>query len=733
MPNRCWIDTETRSRTPIRDGLDKYTRDAQCFIVTYKIDGGPTRIWFPMQDPAVPADLQQAIDDDKCIFVAHKAGFDVRILKRCLDIWVRLGRWRCTQAKAYAAGLPGSLESVGIALGLQADQAKLVDDGQLIHVFCEPHDGKFTEPEDEPEKWARFCAYAIRDTDALCEIDKRLPNHNFQGMNLRWWELNFLENERGFGFDAFFARKAVTFLEKAKAVTDALVSEKTGGEVGAVTQRDRLLKYLNRKYNAELTSLRAADIRDMLEQDDIPLELRLLLETRLEAAKSSGSKYKRGLKLMGPDERLRDCVQFNGAGKTGRNSHRGFQPGNLARPTLNVRRTFGPKAGKMEMVSIKAKYIDNIVMPGVISGEALNNELIYGGPNEAAALCLRHVPIASAGCEFVVGDWSNIESRVCAWIANETWKLEAFRLKDAGRGADLYKLLFSQFFGIPIEELGDIERQGGKVCDLAFQFHGGVGALVTMAASYALDLDALAPGVLARATEEQLKKAEKAWRRAFLKDEDYDLPKRTYLACDVLKQVYRSSNKATEQLAYDLENACKSALRERGTAYDVAKCTIWATGDFLIIQLPSGRRLMYSKPILKEEVSIDPDTGKESRSSYITYLTSRGKQRRREKMWNGLVVENVVQAIANDVMRWAAVAIHDDALTVPAVANYLAQLEEWARTVLVLDVHDELVLDVPIGSYSLQRMIAQMVKGFSWSSGLPLAAEGWSFYRYGKR
>jgi DNA polymerase bacteriophage-type len=729
----CWLDTEARSRTPIRNGLDLYCRDAECRIVTFKIDGASTRIWFPYLDPVIPADLRAAIDDPECLFIAHSAQFDIRILAICLKIRIALSRWRCTQAIAYTAGLPGSLESVGIALGLPHDQQKLVDDSHLIHLFCEPHDGRFVEPAEKPDEWARFCAYAIKDTDALAEVYKRLPLHNFQGVNLDWWRLNFMENARGFKIDAPFARIAVKFLERAKEISDAAVSDATGNEVTAATQRNRLLNYLNRRYEAKLTSLRAADVRDLLESDDIPVDLRYLLEMRLEAAKSSGSKYKRALAIMGPGDRLRNCVQFNGAGKTGRNSHKGFQPGNLARPVLNVRREFGPKAGKMELAPIKAKYIDQIVMPGIVSGEALNNELIYGGPNEAAALCLRHVPIASPGCEFTVGDWANIESRVCAWIAGETWKLEAFRLKDAGRGADLYKLLFSQFFGVPIDQVDDVMRQAGKVCDLAFQFHGGVGALVTMSATYSLDLDAVAPIVLAKATPEQLKKAERAWRRAFLADEDHDLPKATYLACDVLKQVYRASNKATDQLAYDLDNAVKNALRERGTCYEVAKCKIWATGDFLIVQLPSGRRLMYAKPTLHEERDVDPDTGKETRRSYVTYLANRGKHRFREKAWSGLFVENIVQAIANDVMRWAAVAVHEDALTVPEIATYLGTLPELQRTVLVLDVHDELVLDVPQGSYPLKRMLGIMTKGFSWTAGLPLAAEGWQNSRYGKR
>lgn len=547
--------------------------------------------------------------------------------------------------------------------------------------------------------------------------------------NLALWHLDQLINNRGFAFDSALATAAQQFLKDAKVVTDKKFHDATGGAVGAATQRQRLLKYLNDKYKLDIPNMRAAEIREWLEQDDLNPEVRFLLETRLEAAKSSGSKYGRGLRNVGPRGRMRHTIRFNGAGRTGRSSGKSFQPHNMSRPVITVR---NPKNGRLELSPVKAKYIDEVIIPGIYDGRALDNDFVYGGPNEAGALALRHVITAACGNALVVADWSNIESRILAWLANQSWKLEAYRALDDGTGKDLYKLLFSQFFGIPYELIDDIMRQSGKVCELAFGFGGGVGALVTMSAGYNMDLDPLADLVLPRAKPEHIAKAKKAWRRAWLTGEDYDLPARVYMACDILKQAYRESNDAINQFRYDLDNAIKTAIKEPGRAFFVGKCKVWCS-SVLIIELPSGRRLMYWGPQVHQEVVGDVETNKPIHREYVSYLTARGKTWRREKAWGGLFVENIVQATANDVLREALLALHADTLSVPAIADFLATLPPEERTAVCLHVHDEVVLDVPLNSYSLERMIGVMRRLKHWMKGLPLNAEGWINFRYGKR
>ena len=735
----CFTDTETRCVHDINVGTDRYTRACECRIVTYAFATGPAKIWLPYCE-LIPQDLFDAINDPEFLFIAHNAAFDRLVYLRALKIDIPIRRWRCTMAGASAHGLPGSLEGLGAVCMLTVDEAKLVDDKSLIHTFCEPQPatGKYIEPEDKPDEWARFCAYAIRDTEALRTIFNRMPQVNYAGVNLRSWMLDQLINERGFGFDVRLAQAASDFLDKAREASRKVMRESTDGQVGSATQAKRLLAYVRSKYNIDIESMRAGDVRDYLESDDLDPVLRTVLEERLEAGKSAGTKWKRGLSLVGPANRIRHWCRWSGAGRTGRHAARGYQPHNMARPAITTRRPPGhPHAGRIELEPVKASVIDDVIIPGIYSGAALNNPLVYGGPFGSGAIAVRHGIVAAPGNELVVGDFKNIESVVTPWLAGEQSVLDAFQglfdnPKDKSR--DPYRLLAGKMLGKRPEDVNESERQLGKVAILAFCFGGGVAALVNMAIAYQMDLEPLAEFVLPSATAEQLQKANTAWERAFLKGEDFELDRDTYMACDVLKQAFRAANPAINKMRYDLNDAILEACADKnGTVYHVARCKVWCNASFLVIELPSGRRLLYASPILKQEEIEDPLGGKAWKSRYVTYLTVRGRNWRRERAWSGLFVENIVQAIANDVLRAAMLRVHDDTLTVPEIAAYLQTLEPYARTAISLHVHDEIGIDVPKGSYSEERLLSMMKVKELWMEGLPVSADTWQNFRYGKR
>ncbi len=722
----CFYDIESRSRNPIQHGQDVYFQGAEYLIANFARDDDKPQLWDRINGQPMPRDLADAIADPQCTFIAHNAPFDRGGSRRLADIRVPVERWRCSMAAAYAHGYPGALEALGDVLELPEHLKKLHTGKNLIQLFCVPHgeEGIYYDAKSHPSDWADFCIYGDRDTVALREIWRRLPKHNYRGENLETWIIDQIVNERGFGFDQELARAAMILLADAKVDHEKAMRQATDDEVQAATQRERLKKYLA-AHGLELPNMRASTISEWLEHDDLSPELRFLLEARLEASKSSGAKYRRGLEMCGEGSRIRYGIRFSGAGRTGRFSGRGFQPHNMQRPTTYHIKADGGRSKK----PVKADFILGTLVPGIKAGKVLNNELTYGGPNEACANALRCAIVAAPGNELVVADWSNIESRVLAWIADESWKLDAYRALDRGEGEDLYKLLFSQFFGTPIEDVDDQERQSGKVSELAFGFGGGVGALVTMAAVYEMDLDALTEAVLASATPERIKKARKAWKRAFLTGDDFELAPRTYMACDVLKQAYRASNDAINKLRHALNDATLGSLRQPGTSYNVGKCAIWANGSFLVIQLPSGRRLLYAKPRLEQESQIDPETQEIKSYEYITYLTARGKGWTRERAWSGLFVENIVQAVANDILRAGLRIVHADALSVPAIRTYL-ELVEGAETAISLHVHDEVVLDVPVGSYPVKRLVdkltTDLLAATPWARGLPLAAKGWA-------
>ncbi len=588
----CFLDYESRGDEDLKArGLDIYWNTAQPTILTWAVDDDDVSCWDIFMEPEIPDDFERILADESINLIAASARFDRNATHRGLKRQTRMERWRCSQAAAYAHGLPGSIELQGLVLGLSEEERKLSDGKRLIELFCKQHDGAFASPFDHPVDWALFKKYAVQDTATLRRVWRRIPYHNYQGDNLADSPQNKKSNPGGCGSEFNCRPAGVLRWSLPNNNHDSTAMELTAGTVEALTQRDRLLRYLAGQ-GLDIPNMRASTIREYLESSDIDPGIRTLLETRLEASKSSGSKYKKGLQQVGRRNRMRHTIQYSGAGRTGRFSGKGYQPHNMARPVMLVRKA----SGKYELEPVKAKYIDAVVIPAIRSGAALDLPEVYGGPNEACALALRHCIVAAPGNTYLCGDWSNIEGRILAWIANELWKLQAFRDKDAGTGADLYKLLYSRFFGKLLDTINDTERQAGKVVDLSMGFHGGVGAFVTMAAGYGIDLTLLPALVLPNADEKLLKKAEKAWRRAFLTGEDYDLDPPVYKACDVLKQLYRASSPAIDQIAYDLDEAIKGALRSPGTAFNIARCTIWKGGTWLVIQLPSGRRLLYADP-----------------------------------------------------------------------------------------------------------------------------------------
>lgn len=681
-------------------------------IVTWAAESGPVKLWDRTTDLTPPAELRTLVADPLVTFVAHNSPFDAAVFAQCLGWDLPAERWQCTRAQAYAHGLPGGLEGLGAALGLSTAEAKAQGGQKLIQLFCVPKkDGSYVESWEAPSEWATFTDYACRDVDALRTVFKRLPSTNFTGANLLYFRLDAAINRRGFLVDLSLIEAAVDLLDRAKGRGDQDVADRTGGAVTAITQRDKLLRYLQERTGLALPNLRKAELENALQRDDLSPEQRLLIEARLEGARASGAKYKRATR-MHVGGRLRYTMQVSGAGRTGRTAHKGFQPGNMPRAV-----TYNPLAKSLaeQHVPVKAKFIDEIILPTILS-RVIPDPLIAGGPNTLAANALRHTIIAAPGNELICADYKNIESRVLAWLAGEDWKCLAYAAKDRGEGEDLYELLYSRFFGVDIEKVSDHERQAGKVVELACGFGGSVGAFVTMAVGYGIDLSTLPALVLPNASDKALKKAETVWWRAFLERGDYDLEPKVYQAIHVLVQMYRAANPKIDGLKKALGRAVETAVRIRGSFHEVGRCKIWANADVLIVELPSGYRLCYWQPEIETEKVLDPETGEEEERSFLSFKRARGARMIRERSWPGLTLENVVQSVANQILR-----------------NGSLEVEAVYPGIQILSVHDEILSEARKGAISLEHYIELMCKGWHWTRGLPLAADGWVGPRYGKR
>jgi DNA polymerase len=452
------------------------------------------------------------------------------------------------------------------------------------------------------------------------------------------------------------------------------------GLIGAATQRDALLAHLNAAYDAALPNLRADTIDKALDAD-LPEGARQLLDLRREAARVSVSKYASALRSVSKDGRLRGTIQYCGALRTGRWTGHIFNPLNMARPTLS------------------AEEIDE----GIEALKAGALELVSPKPSLMLSNAVRGLLVAAPGKKLVVSDLSNIEGRVLAWIAGEDWKLRAFSAFDMGVGDDLYKLQYARQFGTTTAEVGKDERQIGKVEELGLGYQGGVGAFITFAATYGLDLDKLAKDAAPIIPRDLWDEAQGEWEWATREGRTYGLPVLVYMTCSALKRMWRESNPAITQLWPAAENAARDVMCG-GRPVTLGLLKFDRVRNWLRIRLPSERYLCYPG------TRVD-DKGK---LSYLG-INQYSKQWGRVGTYGGKIVENCTQAIARDIFAGGMLRA------------------EAAGYAVVLPVHDEAVTETPdTGQYTAKGLSDILAAGESWTAGLPLAAHGFETYRYRK-
>ena len=185
--------------------------------------------------------------------------------------------------------------------------------------------------------------------------------------------------------------------------------------------------------------------------------------------------------------------------------------------------------------------------------------------------------------------------------------------------------------------------------------------------------------------------------------------------CQTAVDTFRAVNDKIVASWYSMEEAAFTAMENPGTGIPatVGKVSFYCTKDrtFLICLLPSGRRLYYPWPRVQ-----DVETPWGEMKPSITYMgiNSYTKKWERLKTYGGKICENVVQAIARDVL---------------VVAMF--RLEQAGYKV-VLTVHDEIVAEVPDGFGSMAEFDRLMAENPSWAPGFPIAVEGFEAVRYRK-
>lgn len=304
-----------------------------------------------------------------------------------------------------------------------------------------------------------------------------------------------------------------------------------------------------------------------------------MLRIRQELGKTSVKKYQAMSQAVCPDGRLRGVLQFYGANRTGRWAGRIVQVHNLPQnkiPDLDLARQL-----------VKDEDFETL-------------ELLFEGVPFVFSQLIRTTFVPSPGCRFVVSDFSAIEARVTAWLADEQWRLDVFN----GHGK-IYEASAAQMFHVPIESVkkGSKLRQQGKVAELALGYGGGFGAM---------------------------KKMDKAGT----------------IPDDEIPMIISNWRKASPRICkfwYNVEGAAKTAMEERRTVKLKHGITFSYINHILFIGLPSGRKLAYYNARIED--------GKKGKPA-ITYegVDQETKAWGRNETWGGKLVENIVQAVARDCL-----------------------------------------------------------------------------------
>ncbi|MBO5917384.1 MAG: hypothetical protein J6Q14_01285 [Oscillospiraceae bacterium] len=486
------VDVESYSSADIDNGVYAYVNapDFELILVAYQFsDEEKPRSFMPRRfatrpgvltaagidgeqlalvDPEIdPLDGDEdaflaALTDPAIIKTAYNANFERTTLAAHYGVECDPDQWRCTAVLAATVGLPRSLADVGDAIGLLEDEKKLRTGKALIQYFCKPvaatkSNGGRTRnfPRHDPAKWRLFCEYNLQDVVTEQAIRARLRKFTPGASEQRLWSVDQIICDRGIRIDRPFVEKIVEYDEKRQEALKEEARALTG--LDNPNSLPQLKQWLIRNgASAVGTNLTKASVDAALSVSLYPPRVRRVLEIRRALGKTSTKKYTAMLSSACPDDRVRGMLQFYGANRTGRWSGKVVQLQNLPQnhiPDLDVARSL-----------VAAGNFDDLA-------------LLYGEPAPILSELVRTAFIPSEGCRFVVTDFSAIEARVTAWLADEAWRLDVFN-----NGGDIYCASASRMFRVPVEKHGRNAhlRQQGKVAELALGYGGGVGAIRSM-------------------------------------------------------------------------------------------------------------------------------------------------------------------------------------------------------------------------------------------------------------
>ena len=228
---------------------------------------------------------------------------------------------------------------------------------------------------------------------------------------------------------------------------------------------------------------------------------------------------------------------------------------------------------------------------------------------------LRRSILAPKGHVVVVADSAQIEARVLAWLSQQMDIVNAFATKQ-----DVYKLMASVIYNVPVEDVTKDQRFIGKICVLGLGYGMGPQKL-----QQTLKQGTMGPPV--DISEDECRRIVGIYRQKNWK----------------IKAFWKKMDQVITNMTLGIES--KEGPLEVGKGF---------------IRLPNGMFLQYFGLHGTAEITRDDLVMTET-----TYLTRTG----RTKLYGGLLTENVVQALSRIIIAEQMLKIHDAGYRIVTMAH----------------------------------------------------------------
>ena len=168
---------------------------------------------------------------------------------------------------------------------------------------------------------------------------------------------------------------------------------------------------------------------------------------------------------------------------------------------------------------------------------------------------------------------------------------------------------------------------------------------------------------------------------------------------------WRSANPHIVQFWWDVEKAAVETIKDHKER-SVGRIGFQFSANTLWIVLPSKRRLAYIKPRMQPN--------RFGRMAITFESLNAANKWSRGETYSGKLVENITQATARDLLAEAMWRIEQTGLGI------------------VGHVHDEVILEVPMNSISVDEVCRIMGQNPTWADGIYLSAAGYKGNYYYK-